>query len=123
MGRSQDAASKSTTTKEGEVMAELRAVYKDQQGRTYSCPVEISEGKWMMKTSDGPAPITFYFDDDIGGRLTFVNYREELPSEGSRIHVERGSTWAAHKLAFAQQQLAQERRDRENARTEMQNVP
>src|SRR6266851_8382140 len=40
----------------------------------------------------------------------------------SRIHVERGSNWAGHKQAFAEQRLAEERRVRDQARQEIQNV-
>src|SRR5260370_21716867 len=63
----------------------FRAVYRDEQGRTYSCPVEIHNGKWAMVTSEGLQPITFYFDDDVAGRLTFDYYRSQEPD--SRLQL------------------------------------
>src|SRR6267154_306263 len=66
----------------------MRAVYKDERGATYSCPVEIHDNKWMMLTSGGFQPITNEFQDDIAGTLSFVEYRDE---KDSRIHVEQGA--------------------------------
>jgi len=63
------------------------AVYRDQQGRTYSCPVVKNDGAWAMVTSDGPQPITPEFQDDAAGTLTFVEYRAE---PDFRLHVEPG---------------------------------
>lgn len=96
----------------------LRAVYRDQQGRTYSCPVEVHDNRWMILTSEGFQEIGYHFQDDIAGSLTFLECREETDS---RIHVERGSGWAEHKLAYAQQRLAEERKNRDRARSEMNN--
>ncbi len=69
-------------------MDSFRAVYRDKEGRTYSCPVVENDGAWAMVTSDGPQPITHEFQDDVGGTLTFVEYRKE---KDSRIHVEPGA--------------------------------
>ncbi len=99
----------------------MRAVYKNEHGATFSCPVEVRDGAWVMLTSDGPQPIGYYFDDDAAGRLVFSHYREEPESADSRIHVERGSSWADHKQAFAEQKLAVERKHREEARAEINN--
>jgi hypothetical protein len=98
----------------------FRAVYRDTEGRTYSAHVEIRDGKWQMKTSDGFVPIIHNFQDDVGGLLTFVEYREEADT---RVHVEQGSSWADHQQAFFDQQIAQQRQARDQARTEIQNVP
>jgi hypothetical protein len=38
-----------------------------------------------MVTSEGPRPITYEFQDDVGGPLTFVEYRK---TEDSRLHLE-----------------------------------
>ncbi len=64
----------------------MRAVYKDEQGSTYSCPVEMQDGQWAMLTSSGPVtPIPLHFNDDVAGRLTFDSYREV---EDLRLHLE-----------------------------------
>ena len=104
-------------------MTNMRAVYRDQRGATYSCPVEIHDGTWQMQTSEGFQPITFFFDDDIGGRLEFVEYREETQSADFTIRVERGSSWVDHKQAFAEQQIAEQRKARKQVRDQVQNVP
>jgi hypothetical protein len=70
-------------------MSDLRAVYKNEKGQNYSAPIEKqSDGTWMMLTSEGPVPITHQFQDDAGGLLSFVEYRE-VPD--SRLHVEQGA--------------------------------
>ena len=66
-------------------MDSFRAVYRDKEGRTYSCRVVEHDGAWAMVTSDGPQPITHEFQDDIGGLLTFVEYRAE---PDTRLHLE-----------------------------------
>ena len=53
----------------------MRAVYKDEKGGPFSCPVEIHDGDWAIVTSDGHKPIAFYFDDDVAGRLKFLRLR------------------------------------------------
>ncbi len=63
-----------------------RAVYKDERGATYSCPVEIHDNKWMMRTSEGFRLITLKFQDDVAGTLSFVGYREAEPD--TRLHLE-----------------------------------
>jgi hypothetical protein len=79
-------ADESAKDRVGENMSEsLRAVYKNEHGATYSCPVELHENEWMMLTSEGFSPITHEFQDDVGGPLTFFEYREE---EDSRLHIE-----------------------------------
>lgn len=101
----------------------FRAVYKDQHGASYSCPVEINQGKWVMETSDGLQPITHLFDDDVAGRLTFDSYREEaetalqlpprLPGESSFRQLQRANVT----------RIEEERQNRLLARTEAQNNP
>jgi hypothetical protein len=104
-------------------MAKYRVVYENSEGATFSAPVELRDGAWVMHTSDGfELPINFHFTDDAAGRLTFSHYREEH-TEPVGIHVQTGSSWADHKQAHAEQRLAVERKQREQARTEIQNVP
>ena len=105
-------------------MAELRAVYKDQQGAMYSCPVEIHDNKWVMRTSEGIQPISFYFQDDVAGRLTFFEYRESQTD--SRLHINRlpgESSFGALQRAYAEQRLAEERKHRQAGRAEINNQP
>ena len=107
-------------------MKKMRAVYQDERGATYSCPVVLNENTWMLQTSEGLQPITFYFDDDIGGRLTFVEYRKEPPAEDSRLHINRmvgESSFGALQRAYAEQKLAVERKHREAGRAEINNQP
>lgn len=61
------------------------AVYKDLAGRTYSCPVEIRDGQWMLVTTSGFAPITHTLDNEEYGEVVFDSYREE---SDTRLHVE-----------------------------------
>jgi hypothetical protein len=75
-----------------------------------------------MQTSDGFQDITHDFQDDVGGRLEFVEYRIEPEFPDSRLHVESGGSWRDHREAFAQQNLAQQRKDRLAARTDGQYV-
>src|SRR5882672_5342593 len=99
---------------------EFRAVYRDQQGRTYSCPVVESDGAWAMVTSDGPKPISHEFQDDIAGTLTFVEYKK---TEDARIHVERlpgESGFAAMQRAYAEQEIATHRKQRQQSRAQAQ---
>jgi regulatory protein YycH of two-component signal transduction system YycFG len=76
-----------------------------------------------MITSDGPQPIVFRFQDDVAGKLIFDSYREEPEAVDSRLHVESGGSWADHKQAFAEQQIAGQRKTRDTFRTDMQDVP
>ena len=79
----------------------LRAVYRDQQGRTYSCPVVQKDGAWVMVTSDGAESIMLEFQDDAAGTLSFVGYREA--ESDARLHLEpRG----AGESSFGQLQSA-----------------
>lgn len=100
-----------------------RAIYKDAKGGRYSAPIEKqSDGAWAMLSSDGPIPITHQFQDDAAGTLTFVEYKE-VPD--SRLHVERlpgESSLGALQRAYAEKVVAQERRDRQQARKEIQNA-
>src|SRR5258708_32271933 len=98
----------------------FRAVYQDSEGRTYSCPVVKLDGQWQMVTSEGTQPITTEFQDDMAGTLVFDSYREV---ETEQLQVAPGSNWADHKQAFAEQRLAEERKQRDQARAEIQNVP
>jgi hypothetical protein len=98
-----------------------KAVYQDQAGNRYSCPVEIHDNKWMMLTSDGPVPITHQFQDDVAGPLIFVEYREE---PDSRLHVSRlpgESSFGALQRAYAEKEIVAQRKHREAARAEMNN--
>lgn len=63
----------------------FRAVYKDAQGRTYSCPVQVHNGQWMLLTNSGPAPITHTLDNQEYGEVVFDSYREEADT---RLHIE-----------------------------------
>ena len=104
-------------------MENYSAVYRDQQGRTYSCPVVKKDGAWAMVTSDGHQPITHEFQDDVAGMLTFVEYRAE---PDSRLRVQRlpgESGFAALQRAYAEQEIATQRKHREAARTEVNNQP
>jgi len=78
------------------------------------------DGAWVMVTSDGPQPITHEFQDDVGGTLTFFEYREE---EDSRLHVERlpgESGFAAMQRAYAEQEIATQRKQRQQSRADAQ---
>src|SRR5713101_5061441 len=100
-----------------------KAIYRDAAGNQFSCPVVQNNGAWAMVTSDGPQPITHEFQDDIAGTLTFVEYREQ---KDSRLHVERlsgESGFAAMQRAYAEQEIATQRKHREAARAEMNNQP
>ena len=63
----------------------FRAVYKDAQGRTYSCPVQVHDGKWMLVTTSGFTPITHTLDNEEYGEVVFDSYREEADI---RLHIE-----------------------------------
>jgi hypothetical protein len=101
----------------------FRAIYKDAQGRTYSCPVEIHDGQWMLVTTSGLAPITHSLDIQEYGIVTFDSYREEVDT---RLHIEPRQPGQS---SFRQLQEARaahidaERKQREQARLEIQNVP
>ena len=89
-----------------------RAVYRDSQGHTYSAPVFQRGDQWLMRTSKGLAPVTLQFDDDQGGRLEFVGYRDE-PDE--RLHIEpkqSGQSSLARLQSAAAKVEAQARADR-----------
>src|SRR5258708_9767158 len=98
----------------------LRAVYKDEHGATYSCPVELHENKWMMMTSEGFQASAQEFKDDVAGLLTFVEYGER---KDSQLHVERlpgESGFAAMQRAYAEQEIATQRRQRQQLRAQVQ---
>jgi len=70
--------------------------------------------------SDGPQPITHEFQDDVAGLLTFFEYRK---TEDSRLHVERlpgESGFAAMQRAYAEQEIATQRRQRQQLRAQVQ---
>ena len=98
-----------------------RAIYRDAAGNQFSCPVVQNNGAWAMVTSDGPQPITHEFQDDVAGKLTFVEYQK---IEDSRLHVERlpgESNFAALQRSYAEQEIATQRKHREAARAEINN--
>ena len=105
----------------GEQMAKtFRAVYKDAQGHTYSCPVEIHNGGWMLITTSGFAPIIHSLDNEEYGVVTFDSYSEQ---PDTRLHLpDRIGT----ESSFQQLQRAnaarinEERKNRELARAEAQ---
>lgn len=93
----------------------IRAVYRDEHGRTYSAPVEFHGDEWLMRTSEGLQPIEYFFNDDNAGRLTFDHYREDpvesadarLPHENSfqQLHrIAAGRDAKNHKLQERQRQ-------------------
>ena len=99
-------------------MSTFRAVYKDARGQTFSAPVEKRGDDWIMLTSEGPTPIAHHFDDDIGGRLTFVRY-EEVEPDHRPLHIEAkspGQSSLSQLQTAAAQREADYRRDREIAR-------
>jgi len=101
----------------------MRAVYKNEQGATYSCPVEIHNGKWAMVTSEGLQPITFYFDDDVAGRLTFDHYRSEEPDSRLQLPPRLPGESSFRQLQRANvTRIEDERQNRLWARTEAQNA-
>jgi hypothetical protein len=100
-----------------------RAVFKDAAGKSFSCPVELHDGVWKMETSDGWQLLTQTFHDDAGGTLKLDSYREVEPEPDSRLHVESGGRWQDHRNAFAETELAGQRKVREQERTAMQEVP
>ena len=78
-----------------------------------------------MLTSDGPQPIGYIFQDDVGGLLTFLEYREDPEPVDDRLHIEPRQPGQS---SFRQLQEARaahinaERKERELARAEAQNV-
>ena len=70
-----------------------------------------------MVTSDGPQPITHEFQDDVGGLLTFVEYRQK----DSRIHVEPGGNFRTLQEA-AMRVTAEYETNRQRARREVLNT-
>ncbi len=62
----------------------FRAVYRGTEGRTYSCPVEIHDGQWMLVTTSGFAPITHSIDNEEYGVVVFDSYVEEADV---RLHL------------------------------------
>jgi hypothetical protein len=104
----------------------FRAVFRDDKGAaTYSARVELRDGAWVMETSDGFQPITFYFDDDDAGRLTFSHYREEPGPTDQRLHISRmpgESSFAAMQRAYAEREIVEQRKQRQAARAEIQNA-
>ena len=97
-------------------MAKYRAMYRNEKGATFSAPVEKqTDGTWTMFTSEGPQPISYTFQDDVGGLLTFVEYREE---PDTRLHIDRlpgESSFGALKRAYAETEIAAQRQHRQAA--------
>lgn len=108
-------------------MAKYRAVYRSETGATFSAPVEkVGEG-WVMHTSDGQQlPIHLTFTDDAAGQLTFVEYREEPEPEDLRLHLPDriGTENSLQQLqrAYAEKEVVAQRKQRQAARMEIQNV-
>jgi len=78
-----------------------------------------SDGAWAMVTSDGPQPITHEFQDDIGGLLTFVEYRAE---PDARLHLEPkqpGQSSLAQLQTAAAKVEAQARANRQHERRQV----
>lgn len=101
----------------------VRAVYRNKKGATFSAPIEKHGDTWIMQTSDGPVPIAHTFQDDVGGLLTFVEYRQEVDT---RLHIDRlpgESSFGALKRAYAEKEIAEQRKQRQVARTQIQDVP
>ena len=93
----------------------FRAVYRNKKGATFSAPVEKHGDAWIMQTSDGPVPIAYTFQDDVGGLLTFVEYRQETDT---RLHIDRlpgESSFGALKRAYAEKEIAVQRQQRQAA--------
>lgn len=68
-----------------------RAVYRDGNGCTYSAPLELHKGQWLMRTNQGLQNIPYVFHDDVGGRLLFESFREDQPAPpepNTKLHVE-----------------------------------
>ena len=103
----------------------FRAKYKDGQGRTYSCPVEIHNGNWMLVTASGLAPITHSLDNEEYGTVVFDSYREEPEPIDLRLHIEPRQPGQS---SFRQLQEARaahingERKAREEARARAQEI-
>jgi hypothetical protein len=108
-------------------MANYRAVFQDEKSSaTYSAKVELRDGVWLMETSDGFQLITLHFDDDEAGRLTFSHYREEPEPVDLRLHLpERIGTESSFQQlqrAYVEKEIIAQRKHRQAARTEIQNV-
>ncbi|SRR5258707_11511614 len=101
----------------------FRAAYKDAQGHTYSCPVEIHDGKWMLVTTSGLAPITHTLDNEEYGIVTFDSYREE---PDTRLHLPQRigteSSFQQLQRAYVEKEIVAKRKHRQAVRTEIQNV-
>src|SRR5258708_485795 len=104
----------------------IRAVYKNDRGQTYSAPVEKqSDETWRMLTSDGPVPINYHFQDDVGGLLTFVEYRKETESPDLRLHIDSrlpGESSFRQLQRLNAERIVEQRQQRSQARTQAQNV-
>lgn len=105
----------------------FRAVYKDVRGATFSAPVEkMPDGSWVMHTSNGEQlPITVTFTDDNAGPLNFSHYREEPKPADLRLHIDRlpgESNLGALQRAYAEKEIVAQRKHRQAARTEIQNI-
>jgi hypothetical protein len=102
----------------------FRAVYKDTEGRTYSCPVEIHEGQWMLVVASGFAPITHILDNEEYGEVIFHSYREEPEPEDLRLYLpERIGTESSFQQlqrAYAEKEIVAQRKHREAARVQAQ---
>ncbi len=98
-----------------------RAVYKDGQGQTYSCPVQVHEGQWKLVTNSGFAPITHDLDNEEYGVVIFDSYVEEADV---RLHLPEpiGTENSFQRLqrGFVEQEIVAQRKQRQEARTRAQ---
>ena len=93
----------------------IRAVYRDEHGRTYSAPVEFHGDKWLMRTSEGLQPIEHFFDDDNAGRLTFDHHRED-PEGREEPEAQSAESRLPHENSFQQLHRVAANRDAESLR-------
>src|SRR5258706_15165027 len=105
-----------------------RVVYQNEAGATFSAPVELRDGTWVMHTSDGlQLPINFHFTDDEAGPLTFLRYTEQPEPVDLRLHlpdkIGTESSFQQLQRAYVEQEVVAQRKHREQARAEAQNVP
>lgn len=94
----------------------FRAAYRNKKDATFSAPVEKHGDTWVMHTSDGPVPIAYTFQDDVGGLLTFVEYRQETDT---RLHLpERIGTESSFQQlqrAYTESEIGAARKQRQAA--------
>jgi hypothetical protein len=62
------------------------AVYHDRGGNSFSAPLTMHDGRWMLATANGPQEVSFYIhgNDLAGGFATFQDFRLDDVPEGLR---------------------------------------